>query len=159
MYRIHKVTNETQVNKLIELSKSLNFKFSEGSRMRKGANAPHVLSKYWYTRWFEWTAEQRQVVKDNYPQPFIRLPLQVWYLKFEAKVGMLDLMDYWVDQKTPPTIFALALQDNQNIHIDGKLVVANKGDIVEFSLGTLHEVKVQDRDSLWLCLMSRQKIK
>lgn len=159
MYTIHPAVSEDAVNSLLELAGELPFKFSNGSRMRKGRNAPHVLSKYWYTRWFDWKHKQRVIYREAFPAEFTEITNQCWFVKYEANTGLLDVMDNWVNQKNPATFYCMALYDRQTIHINDELVIVNKGEILEFTINQIHEVRPLDRDRLWACIMARKATK
>ena len=158
MYIIHKGVSESTADEFLKLALELNYKFSIGSRMRLGKNAPHVESKYWYTRWFDWNFKQRSLFKELFPEEFTTRILQAWFLKYEPLTGLSDEMDFWLDHRNPATFYCLALHDGQTIVINGETVVVNKGEILEFTTNQLHEVRPSKNERHWACIMTRKSL-
>lgn len=157
-YRTLGVMDPESVDKMLTLSGEVKYSFSSGSRMRIGRNAPKVLSKYHYAKWFKWKAGQRQRFKDIYPEYLIPMITQAWFLKFDPVEGQLDEMVFAANTKLAGTFVITALKDAQEMLIDGKIVVVNKGETITFNASTLHEVKPSENGQLWLCTMVRKAI-
>lgn len=157
-YRMLGKLKEQSVAKLIELSEEVKYSFSTGSRLRGGRNIPNVLSKYHYSKWFQWKAEQRKRFKEIYPVWVTDLCVQVWFLKFDPVTGLLDEMVFAVNSPRAATFISTSLKDGQEIIIEGRTVVVNKGETITFKAATIHEIKESKQGQLWVCMMVRKEI-
>lgn len=155
-YRIIEGISKENRKNLLELSKELDMKFSIGSRMRKGLNSPEVVSKYWYTRWFDWTSKQRNLFKDNFHKDYIEQSVQSWFVKYEAKTGMLDDMNVWLNDKRPASIVAFPLIGDQDMNFGDEQVMVNSNQGIVFKLNELHSVKESLKERVWACVMFRE---
>lgn len=155
-YKITEEISEDSISNLKKLTESLSFKFSEGSRARKGMNAPDIMSKYWYTKWFDWSSKQRRVFSDNFNKDYINKALQCWFLRYDANVGMLDDMNAWLNLEHSASIIAIPLNGNHDINIDGEKIIVPKGKGIVFPLNVVHSVDINPEERLWACLMFRE---
>lgn len=127
------------------------------NNIRVGANGIGKLSNYSYSRWYDWTAEQRTAFKSSFG-PAVDKALVGWFLRFPATVGFLDLMTYWQDKIMAGNIVAYALNDNQRIWLNGSEIVINRGEGLRFSLKIPHEVKPSNIAQNWVCIMQLDKV-
>lgn len=146
-----------RVAQLKELYAELNPPIATAHRVRMGANIGSVVSHYKDSRWFRWTAAQRQIFKDAFDnRPHIQRALIGYFLEFPEKDGFLDLMTTWEGRgERCAVIIAHALNDGQHIWLNGKKVVLQAGDGIAFHVSVLHEVKKSKHQSLWantMCL-------
>lgn len=141
------------IEKLLEISERVTYVFSSGSRMRIGNNAPHVVSKYHYSKWFEWKGADREIFRGLFPKEIIDKAIQCWFLKYDPEVGMLDEMTFAVNARFPSSFIVTALQNGQEIIINGQSVTVNKGEVLTFQASTIHEVKPSKKGQLWACIM------
>lgn len=152
MYKYFEPLNEKEVNDLEQLSKEIKFTKAEGYRRRRGANAPKVQSVYNFSRWFDWTSQQRNGFKEHFPISVQEKIVQGWFLELPPHIGFLDVMDFWVDKPNCGRVIATALKD-QSIWIDNKEIRLNKGEQIGFTLESLHEIKPCREGGLWACVM------
>lgn len=124
--------------------------------IRLGANGTEKVSKYFYSRWFDWTDTQRAEFKHCFSATASK-PLVGWFLTFPANTGFLDLMTYWQDKVMAGVVVAYALENNQKIWLNGKEVTLDRGQGLEFSLKVLHEVKSSPIQQKWACVMQLDK--
>lgn len=122
------------------------------NNIRLGANGTEKVSKYFYSRWFDWNNAQRISFKNCFGTAADNA-LVGWFLTFPANTGFLDLMTYWQDKVMAGVVVAYALEDNQKIWLDGKELIFNKGEGLKFNLKVLHEVKNSNMQQKWACLM------
>lgn len=152
MYRRLQNEPADKVTGLIELSQSVRFKDSRGSRCRMGLNGSKACSIYNYSKWFDWKAAQRAFYKTCFPKHAMDQVLQGWFLELPPKTGFLDVMNYWVGADCAGTIVCTALRD-QSIIIGDETVGMHVGERLSFNLRTIHEIKPSDHGQLWACIM------
>lgn len=127
------------------------------NNIRLGANGIEKLSRYSYSRWFDWTNDQRTTFKNSFGSD-ANTALVGWFLTFPANTGFLDLMTYWQDKTMAGNIVSYALNDNQRIWLDGTEVAVNRGEGVKFSLKIPHEIKISTVTQNWVCVMQLGKV-
>lgn len=158
LYKKIDTLSKDLVNSLNELASQLKYRFSEGSRMRKGRNAPFKLSKYHYSKWFDWSKEQRDVVRNALPESIMSKALQTWFVKYDPVTGMLDEMDFGVERANPVTFVIVSLKPKQTIILDGNSITCSEGEVIAFSIASVHEIKPSEEGQLWLCVMIPTKL-
>lgn len=131
---------------------SQNVKFSNNN-IRLGSGGLQKLSNYSYSRWYDWTSEQRNTFKQLFHPADANNSVVGWFLTFPAEIGFLDTMTYWQDKLMAGTVVAYALSNNQSIYLNNECITLNKGEGIRFSLRTLHEVKSSTFEQKWACLM------
>lgn len=154
MYKHYTPLTESEVENAIELSKEVKFREAFGSRRRVGRNGQNALSKYNYSKWFEWNKKQRDTFKTFFSKEVIDQAVQGWFLEIPAGSGFLDVMDYWVGKPLSGRVIATALKE-QVFHLEGKGVQLSPGEQIGFSLTSLHEIKPSPEGQLWACVMIR----
>lgn len=154
MYKQYDDLTPEELESLVELSKEVKFKNSEGSRMRVGQNGPKAMSIYNYSKWFDWKHKQREVFKACFPEVAYPMIVQGWFLDIPANTGFLDRMIQWVDYPMSGRIIATALK-TQTIFLDDKPVRVKQGEQIGFSLCTVHEIKSSEEGQLWACTLFR----
>lgn len=152
-YRILSKISDDSLQKLLRLSEEVRYSYSTGSNRRTGQGRHESLSLYHYSKWFKWTKSQREIYSESLHKFSIDRALQCWFLKFDPGEGFLDTMDYWVNEKTPATIWSTALLDNQTIIIDDEEIVVKLGETIVFDLNRLHSVPISDKGQKWACVM------
>lgn len=121
--------------------------------IRVGASGANRMSKYVYSRWYDWNRQQKVTFKNSFSAEQANNALVGWFLKFPANQGFLDLMDYWVDKPMAGIVVAYALTNN-NIVINGNQISVKSGEGIKFSLKHPHEIRVSPSEQRWACLMS-----
>lgn len=152
MYKNYEPLTGDELKRLTTLKNSVDFVKAEGYELRKGKNAPKVMSVYNFSKWFEWHSTQRKEFKEFFPTTVREKIVQGWFLELPAHDGFLDVIDYWVDKKHAGHVIATALKD-QSIYLDGQEVVVRKGEQIGFDLRTIHELKASKKGQLWACVM------
>lgn len=127
------------------------------NNIRVGANGIEKLSKYSYSRWYDWTADQRAAFKHAFGASSNKA-LVGWFLIFPENTGFLDLMTYWQDKTMAGNIIAYSLNDNQRIWLDGAEITVNRGEGLKFSLKVPHEVKSSNITQNWVCIMQLDNV-
>jgi hypothetical protein len=155
MHRIYPALSAEQQAELIELSKEMKWIEAYSFRRRMGVNGADALSIYKNTRWFTWTAKQRNKYKALLPEHMVNQAVVGWYLDLPAGDGFLDRMTVWVDKPNSGTAIAYALRGDQTILINDKPVLVKQGQGIGFSLREIHEIKPSEEGQLWACVMVR----
>jgi hypothetical protein len=141
--------NEQHISDLTQLMSEVQYS-DKGIRM--GANGIEKLSKYHYSKWYDWTRPQKQRFKDSLGTELIDQAVVGWFLKLPKNTGFLDLMNYWVDKKMAGVIASYALSD-QDIWINNEKITVLRGEGIRFSLKNPHEIKISTKDQNWACVM------
>ncbi len=151
MYKqLPKLTNDN----LIKLENLLDIVSYKNKIEHIGVNGYNRLSVYNTSKWYDWTRQQKQEYKSCFENEFTDKALIGWFLRFPKTTGFLDKIEYWKTTNAAGIILAYALDDGQDIHLDGNKIVVNKGEGIAFSLRTTHEVKVKATEQNWACLMT-----
>jgi hypothetical protein len=150
MYKQQYILEES---KLILLDSLINEVTLNNKNPRIGISGTDSLSVYSNSRWKDWNRTQKSIFKSCFPNDIIDKSLIGWFLHIPKDEGFLDLMLKWGDQKTCGTIFAIALNDNQAIYLDGEPVVINRGQSIKFKLSIAHEILKSNIEQNWACVM------
>lgn len=149
---MYKIETTLTNGSLVTFDSLLNQIRFTNDNIRLGANGTEKISNYSYSRWFDWTADQRMTFKNAFGSE-VDKAIVGWFLTFPANTGFLDLMTYWEDKKTAGKIVAYALNNNQKICINDNEEIINRGEGVKFSLKLPHEVKNHNIKQDWVCIM------
>ena len=144
------LTNDNLV-KLESLSDSVAY---NSKIQHVGEHGYDQLSVYDTSKWYDWNRAQKQEFKSCFEYDLSNKALIGWFLKFPKTTGFLDLMNYWKDTDSAGVIIAYALEENQDIYLNGVKVVVHKGEGIAFSLRTEHEVKKKATEQKWACMMT-----
>jgi hypothetical protein len=156
--RLHTLS-ETTVAELCELKDTVSFSDSYGARRRQGKNNADALSIYNYSKWFNWTHAQRELIRKALPERQTKTAKQVWFLDIPARTGFLDVMTTWISKAhICGKICAYSLTDKQTIYIEGSAIQLNKGEGIHFCLSQIHEIKPSKEGQLWACVMTRAPV-
>lgn len=142
-----------EVKELNTLAESVEMIPSASHRRRIGDNGKNNLSNYQYSRYFNWTHEQREQFKTFFPEAVSSKALVGWFLDIPAEVGLLDRMSTWVGKKMAGTSIAFALANDQTIYINDQKVVVPKGEGIGFKLSEVHEIRKGGPEQRWACVM------
>jgi hypothetical protein len=151
---------EESVAQLLALYSEFSPPFATSHRLRMGANLGAKPSVYKDTRWFKWTAEQRQRFKTAFDnRAHVAKALVGYFLEFPKNVGFLDVMTTWAELgERSAIIVAYAINDGQHIVINSNKVVLNAGEGIAFHVSQIHEVKKSKLDALWANTMVLGKL-
>ena len=149
MYKIETTLTNSSLTTFDILINQIQF---VSDNIRLGANGTAKISNYSYSRWYDWTADQRMAFKSAFG-PEVDKAIVGWFLTFPANTGFLDLMTYWEDKKMAGKIIAYALHNNQRMCINGIEQTINRGEGVKFSLRVPHEVNINSIKQDWVCIM------
>lgn len=152
MYKQLEDVSAEELKTLNALKLEVALKKAEGYNRRVGANGVKALSKYNFSRWFEWSHAQRALFKDTFPVDYQNKIVQGWFLEIPRGTGFLDLMNYWVGKPLSGTVICTALKD-QTILLNHTPVMVKTGQQITFHLSTLHELKPSKEGQLWACAM------
>lgn len=129
------------------------------NRLRMGSNGIDSLSVYRDTRWFKWTAEQRNRFKAAFTNPKHTNALVGYFIHFPQNTGFLDVMESWKGQgENSSIIIAYAMYDGQSIYIEDEQVVLQSGEGIAFHVSSVHQVKKSKLDALWANTMVLGKL-
>ena len=150
MYTQKETLSSENLTALDNLKSAVTFK--ENST-RLGANKFDKLSVYKFSKWKDWSRDQRANFKSCFTSSDIDKSVIGWFLSFPANTGFLDTMNAWQDAKASGTILAYSLTENNKIIISGAEVTLNRGEGIEFSLINQHSVSISASERNWACLM------
>jgi hypothetical protein len=150
MYTLRETLSSEYLTALDNLKSAVTFK---SNSTRLGANNFNNLSVYEFSKWKDWTREQRSNFKSCFNSSDIDKSVIGWFLNFPANTGFLDTMNTWNGAKASGTILAHSLTANNKIVINGAEVTLNRGEGIEFSLTNEHSVSISAAERNWACLM------
>ena len=150
MYTLREALSSDNLATLNTLRSGVDF---VSTRTRLGANSFDKLSVYEYSKWKNWTREQRASFKSCFSEDDISKAVIGYFLKFPANTGFLDEMNAWQDATSAGTIVAYSLTANNSITIDNQAISVEQGKGIEFSLAQLHSVSASSTEGNWACLM------
>lgn len=149
MYEKLSNLNSNQLDALQNLCGSVSF---TDKNIRMGASGTTRISKYVYSRWYDWNRQQKLTFKNSFDPYYSDNALVGWFLKFPANQGFLDLMNYWTDKKMAGNVIAYSLTNN-TIVINSNQIAVKTGEGIKFSLKNPHEIRVSPAEQRWACLM------
>lgn len=159
MYTRLKDLTPEAIEAFLKLKDEVKFTTATGSRVRVGKNKQHALSIYDYSKWFNWTHGQRELVREHLGETLTRKARQLHFLNLPAKTGFLDIMDAWVGKGAScGKMAAYCLGESQTIYIDNRAVKLSRGEGIYFCLANLHHINASKDGQLWLCTMTRQPL-
>lgn len=144
--------DSSTVDALVGLKSDITF---ASDNIRIGENGLAKLSVYNYSKWYNWSREQRETYKDLLSD-YVDTAIVGWFISFPANTGFLDNMTYWKDKSDSGTVVAFSLTNNNTIKIAGNTITVNKGEGIRFSLRQVHEVELASFERNWACLMQLQ---
>lgn len=148
--------SESRVVALKELADTVHLKTSVGSRVRMGRNKEKRLSRYLYSKWFNWSRKERQIYREAVGESRAKEAVQCWFLRIPEKDGFLDVMDTWVYQGGRAAVIATyAVGGDQTIWIGDEEILVKKGEGIAFRLSELHEIRESEEGQLWACMMTQ----
>lgn len=148
MYETLKKLDQDSINSILDLKNQVKFR---SDNIRIGASGVSNRSVYTESKWYDWSREQKTQFQQALGN-LIDTAVVGWFITFPIR-GFLDKMDYWLDKTSAGTVVAYSLTDDNNITIDNETVILQKGEGVRFSLKQIHEVKTENRERSWVCLM------
>lgn len=149
MYEKLSNLNVNQLDALQALSGAVEY---TDKNIRVGASGTNKMSKYVYSRWYDWNRQQKTAFKNSFSPAYTENALVGWFLKLPANQGFLDLMNYWVDKHMAGVVVAYALSNN-TIIINGNQIAVKAGEGIKFSLKFPHEIRIAPSEQRWACLM------
>jgi hypothetical protein len=150
MYTQRETLSSESLTALDNLKSVVTFK---ANSTRLGANKFDKLSVYEFSKWKDWSRDQRANFKSCFTSSDVDKSVIGWFLSFPANTGFLDTMNAWQDAKASGTILAYSLTANNKITISGTEVTLNRGEGIEFSLTNEHSVSILASERNWACLM------
>lgn len=146
--KLSKLTDE-QINTLRTLQQNVSM---TDKHIRLGENGQSNLSVYTYSKWTDWTREQKTNFKTAFTEEQLEKSVIGWFLHFPANTGFLDRMIAWEGQTHCGTVISYAFED-QEIYINDQAVSILAGEGIKFKLNTIHEIRPQTHERNWACIM------
>lgn len=127
---------------------------SNSIRRRMGANGMNNPSMYKTWKWHNIPRADKATITELSPKGVMEKTFLFFFRKFDADVGVLDIMNNWVDTKNVASFVAVALGDQQQVIIDDQVFLLNTGDSIKFNITHEHHVPKVKKDELWAVWMT-----
>jgi hypothetical protein len=154
MHKITPALSAEQLNNLLELQSQVKMIPATSHRRRMGANKYNNLSIYNYSRYMTWTAAQRKIFKENFPDNADSKAVVKWFVEYPANTGFLDRMTYWVGEPSPSWFTCYNIKGSGNITINDELIVVPVGQGITFAVSEIHDIAATAAGATWACVMT-----
>lgn len=127
---------------------------SNSIRRRMGANGMNVPSMYKTWKWHNIPRADKKTIIELSPKGAWEKTFLFFFRKFDQDVGVLDVMNNWVDTKNVASFLCVALGDQQQIIVDDQVFMLSTGDSIKFNITHEHHVPKVKKDELWAVWMT-----
>lgn len=153
MYKRLEKLDPARFGVLRRLHASIPLQEARGHRVRMGVNGIERLSKYNYSRWMKWKADQRNEFKTVFPKEIIDNAVVGHFVHYPRGTGFLDRIETWKNDKSPCCIYGFVVHGEGKIILNDEEVIVPEGEGICFSLRDAHEIPATLQGQVWAFVM------